>query len=62
MTEQDYETVKTELLMVLQNTPSERVKLQAAELLLTLQDRIDNSRWDPWASPVQPGVNRESTG
>lgn len=56
MTEQEFETTKAALLEVLQSTQSEKVKLRAAELLLTLQDRIETSRWIPYNPP---GSKRE---
>lgn len=54
MTEQEFEITKAALLEVLQSTQSEKVKLRAAELLLTLQDRHDNMKWNP----LIPGSNR----
>lgn len=55
MTEKEFEITKAVLLEVLQNTQSEKVKLRAAELLLTLQDRLDNIMWNPFSVP---GSNR----
>ena len=59
MTEREFETVKTALLEILQSAQSDREKLQAADLLLTLQDQIEAARWIPC---IPHGSMRKKTG
>lgn len=55
MTKEELTILKDELLAILKSTKSEKVKMRTAELLLTLQDRLENARWD-W---LAPGSNQE---
>lgn len=54
MTEEEFATLKAELFEILKSTKSEKVKMRAAELLLTAQDRYEAARWTGFA----PGSKR----
>lgn len=55
MTVEEFAVVKDELLGIIKSTKSEKSRLRAVELLLTLQERLENARWD-WLAPAS---NRE---
>ena len=51
MNEQEFAAVKKALLETMESTHSEKVKMRCAELLLTLQDRLEAAKWLPLSLP-----------